>query len=130
MRNGKVVDFELKGAKKGDKIKVSCPADPDFVQLPGEPEYQASVGFAPFPDALCAFVFKNWSLVDAETHITAVKRNSLFIVHILSNPPLFDPIAHTAQSGICRFSGSGGILFLPFIFQSEEGKEGKELSHA
>ena len=67
MRNGKVVDFELKGARKGDKIKVSCPADPDFVQLPGEPECHPSVGFAPFPDALSAFVFKNWSLVDAET---------------------------------------------------------------
>ena len=67
MRGGKVVDFEIKGVGKDEKIKVSCPTDPDFVLLPGEPAWKASVGFGPFPDALSAFVFRNWTLVSAET---------------------------------------------------------------
>ena len=67
MRDGKVVDFDLKGAKKGDKVKVTCPSDPEFVQLPAEPAWKKPVGHGPFPDALSAFVFRNWTLVPAET---------------------------------------------------------------
>ena len=67
MRNGKVVDFSLDGAREGEAVKVVCPCDPDFVQLPGEPAWKKPVGHGPFPDALSAFVFRNWTLVSAET---------------------------------------------------------------
>jgi hypothetical protein len=67
MENGKVVDFELRGAKKDEKIVVTSPSDPDFVQLPGEPAWKKPVGRGPFPDALSALVFRNWTLVPAST---------------------------------------------------------------
>ena len=66
MRNGTVVDFDLKGARKGETIRVTCPTDPEFVQLPSEPAWKKPVGLGPFPDALSAFVFRNWTLVPAE----------------------------------------------------------------
>jgi hypothetical protein len=67
MRNGKVVDFDIRTVGENVKVKISCPTDPDFVQLPGEPAWKKPVGCGPFPDALSAFVFRNWTLVPAET---------------------------------------------------------------
>ena len=92
MKDGKVVDFALQGAQKGDRIKVSCPTDPDFVQLPGEPAWKKPIGCAPFPDALSAFVFVNWSLVSAETLAETVGAEAADIRRIAAEMGL-DPLA-------------------------------------
>ena len=92
MVNGKVVDFDLRGAKKGEKIEVSCPSDPDFVQLPGEPAWKKPVGHGPFPDALSAAVFRNWTLVPAATIAAAVGAEEGDIKRIASEMGL-DPEA-------------------------------------
>ncbi|MDD3544335.1 MAG: hypothetical protein PHG96_03115 [Kiritimatiellae bacterium] len=92
MKNGTVVDFVLKGASKGDKIKISCPTDPDFVQLPGEPAWKKPIGTGPFPDALSAFVFRNWTLVPAETLAAAVGATAADIRRIAAEMGL-DPLS-------------------------------------
>ena len=92
MKDGKVVDCEILGAAKGDRIKVSCPTDPDFVQLPGEPAWKKPIGCAPFPDALSAFVFSNWSLVPVETLAETVGAEAADIRRIAAEMGL-DPLA-------------------------------------
>ena len=63
MRDGKLVDYSVTGVKEGDNVRVSCPSDPDFVQLPGEPAWKKPLPPGPFPDVLSAYVFRNWGLV-------------------------------------------------------------------
>ncbi|MBQ6914276.1 MAG: hypothetical protein IJQ65_01035, partial [Kiritimatiellae bacterium] len=36
----------------------------DAVRLPGEDDARAAISCSPFPDALSAFVWRNWGLVD------------------------------------------------------------------
>ena len=67
MREGRLVDYAVRGVKKGDKVRVTCPSDPGFVQLPGEPAWKKPIGHGPFPDVLSAYVFRNWGIVPAGT---------------------------------------------------------------
>ena len=63
MKDGALVDYAIKGVKPEDKVRVSCPTDPSFVQLPGEPAWKKPLSPGPFPDVLSAYVFRNWGLV-------------------------------------------------------------------
>ena len=63
MKRGKLVDWSVEGVKEGDNVLVTCPSDPDFVQLPGEPAWKKPLPPGPFPDVLSAYVFRNWGLV-------------------------------------------------------------------
>ena len=63
MRDGRLVDYSVDGVRSNDAIRVTCPADPSFVQLPGEPATRAPLQPGPFPDVLSAYVFRNWGLV-------------------------------------------------------------------
>ena len=67
MKDGRLVDYSVKGVEKGDKLRVTCPSDPDFVQLPGEPAWKTPLKPGPFPDVLTAYVFRNWGLVPVRT---------------------------------------------------------------
>ncbi|MCQ2392485.1 MAG: hypothetical protein MJ240_13800, partial [Kiritimatiellae bacterium] len=66
MKDGAPVDYAIKGVKPEDKVRVSCPTDPSFVQLPGEPAWKKPLPPGPFPDALSAYVFRNWGLVEPQ----------------------------------------------------------------
>ena len=92
MKDGRVVDFDLRGAKKGDAIRVTCPTDPSFVQLPGEPAWKKPVGHGPFRDALSAFVFRNWTLVTAERLAETVGASAADILRMAAEMGL-DPNA-------------------------------------
>ena len=82
MKNGRVVDFSVEGVGEKDAVKVTCPTDPEFVQLPGEPEWKAPIPAFAFPDALSAFVFRNWGLVEPDTMARTVGASREDIVKI------------------------------------------------
>ncbi|HNX03915.1 MAG TPA: hypothetical protein PKI32_00345 [Opitutales bacterium] len=63
MKGGKLVDYRIGGVKEGAKLKVTCPSDPSFKQLPGEPAWKKPLVPAVFPDVLSACVWRNWGLV-------------------------------------------------------------------
>ena len=84
MKNGHVVDFMIDGVGEKDSVKVTCPTDPEFVQLPGEPEWKAPLAPSAFPDTLSAFVFRNWGLVEPETMARTVGASREDIVNIAS----------------------------------------------
>ena len=67
MREGRLVDYAVRGVGSNDAVRVTCPADPGFVQLPGEPAWKAPLPPGPFPDVLTAYVFRNWGLVSPQT---------------------------------------------------------------
>lgn len=133
MREGRVVDFELLGAKEGEPIRVSCPTDPDFVQLPGEPAWKQPIAPDPFPDALSAFVFRNWSLVSAETLAKAIGADAAAVRRIAGEMGL-DP-----RAGVAADWARGGYVtilrrnwqLLPYSQILEvSGLSRKDLRHA
>ena len=72
MRDGRLVDYSVRGVGSNDIVRVTCPTDPDFVQLPGEPAWKAPLAPGPFPDVLTAYVFRNWGLVPVRTLADAI----------------------------------------------------------
>lgn len=82
MRNGRVVDFTVDGVGEKDSVKVTCPTDPEFVQLPGEPEWKRPIPPSAFPDVLSAFVFRNWGLVEPDVMAATIGASRADMVRI------------------------------------------------
>ena len=72
MKDGHVIACSIDGAGEKDSVKVTCPTDPEFVQLPGEPEWEKPIAPFAFPDVLSAYVFRNWGLVEPGVLASAV----------------------------------------------------------
>lgn len=72
MKDGRLVDYSIGGVDGSAPIKVTCPTDPEFVHLPGEPAWKKPIAPAAFPDVLSAYVFRNWGLVESQTLADAI----------------------------------------------------------
>lgn len=82
MKDGRLVDYSIGGVDGSAPIKVTCPTDPEFVQLPGEPAWKKPIAPAAFPDVLSAYVFRNWGLVEPQTLADAIGAKREDVVRI------------------------------------------------
>lgn len=100
MKGGKVVDYRIDGVGAKDAVRVICPSDPSFVQLPGEPAWHAPLKPGPFPDVLSAYVFRNWGLVTPAVLAETIGATEADIVRVatemgLSASPVVSPLWRT-----------------------------------
>lgn len=82
MKDGRLVDYSISGGDGAASVKVSCPTDPDFVQLPGEPAWKKPIASTAFPDILSAYVFRNWGVVEPQTLADAIGAKREDVVRI------------------------------------------------